>query len=958
MKKILPDSIVEGNGLPGNSGFISSTNRSLHGELDSKGLYAELFGWVMSNNIFLPLGTMEVRNLKRSISFNNKPGDFKNINRSWINVGGDVISSDSVFNVDKRDVTRGKFSFVNGEEPVTFHVYRRNEAGLIEVHNVIKEKFKDFGKNYDFTIIYSQADNLKLILKHLYAGISISILGIFLLLFIVYRKIYLSLAVFLVLPFCLSGTFFTLWLFNRSINLMTLAGIILGIGICIDNCAITVDALTSTSGDSTGFYLSALTERIRGWKKTEKAFTGYPCITDIWNIKSLRKANKIILGSTLTTLAVFIPVFYFGVQELQEYRDFALSFSIMIIFSCIFALLLIPVFIGSLSIDVNNNKSLMINIKSDRICLIKKKCRSTFFRILNPFLTKPALLIIYAGIIIIVVILFLGLPYVDLSPLDSDEIEYQFYFSSGFSSDYKKMVSKELHDEVLAYSEKVGALLITTLEGDRVRFIIDYDHGGFGLGLSNLGGFFMELLSGKICFDRIFHSRERRILSNIRREYYLRKRDELLAFLFNLQFKKRRDGFFYFPENFLLNDNESQKDFSTLKQLLPNIKEVKGFFHSNSPGSLKLDFYGDDMELLVLGVDSASKAVSSLSGVKSIYKGYREGNLQLNIKLDSSEAYRMGINPSELIRFLRYVFYNPVLMKYYEHGEIIDVRAGIDADVSLLGNLEDTYVPGRNGVYVMLDDFSNINLLKAPSSISRKNGRRYIPLEIRYRGFQEKKFLNMVSKTLKDTYLPDGVYFTPDERIQERKIISRKLLFILLIGVFLVYTVLGIVLNSTYVPLLIIAVTPSALIGATLFLLFDITSRSAPVYMGIFLLVGISVNLFILLIEELHYVLGKCESDVSCKISLRGIASTDIEKEVFKAVMRRKYRILFITIVTTLIGVLPVFFISGNIRFFRVLTGIFFSGILSTLFFSVAVFAMFLRPLVMHYRRYYDKKSL
>jgi len=430
----------------------------------------------------------------------------------------------------------------------------------------------------------------------------------------------------------------------------------------------------------------------------------------------------------------------------------------------------------------------------------------------------------------------LGLPYVDLSPLDGEEIEYQFYFSSGFSSEYKKMVSKELHDEVLAYSEKVGALLITTLEGDRVRFIIDYDHGGFGLGLSNLGGFFTELLSGKICFDGIFHSRERRILSNIRREYYLRKMDELLAFLFNLQFKKRQDGFFYFPENFLLNDNESQKGFSTLKQLLPNIKEVKGFFHSNSPGSLKLDFYGDDMELLVLGVDSASKVVSSLSGVESIYKGYRDSNLQLNIKLDSSEAYRMGINPSELIRFLRYVFYNPVLMKYYEHGEIIDVRAGIGADVSLLRNLEDTYVPGRNGVYVMLDDFSNINLLKAPSSISRKNGRRYIPLEIRYRGFQEKKFLNMVSEALKDTYLPDGVYFTPDERIQEKKIISRKLLFILLIGVFLVYTVLGIVLNSTYVPLLIIAVTPSALIGATLFLLFDLISRSAPVYMGIFLL--------------------------------------------------------------------------------------------------------------------------
>ncbi len=105
-------------------------------------------------------------------------------------------------------------------------------------------------------------------------------------------------------------------------------------------------------------------------------------------------------------------------------------------------------------------------------------------------------------------------------------------------------------------------------------------------------------------------------------------------------------------------------------------------------------------------------------------------------------------------------------------------------------------VPGNSGKSVSLADFSTIGYQQSPGVITRKNGKRYIPLDIQYEGMKEKDFTGRLRTYLGCVNFHDDFYYEFDESLIERQ--KGRIIFVLtlVIAVFSVYTILGIILKS------------------------------------------------------------------------------------------------------------------------------------------------------------------
>lgn len=163
---------------------------------------------------------------------------------------------------------------------------------------------------YDETdYIYSSIHN---VLRNLVVG---SILAT-LVLFVFLRSIASTLIVAVSIPISVIGSFILMYVFDRSINVISLAGMSFASGMVVDNAIVSLESIYSL--------------RQQGKSRFEAALEG---ARGVWGA---------ILASTLTTIAVFVPVMFVQERAAQLFRDIAIAISCSVGLSLIVSVTVIP----------------------------------------------------------------------------------------------------------------------------------------------------------------------------------------------------------------------------------------------------------------------------------------------------------------------------------------------------------------------------------------------------------------------------------------------------------------------------------------------------------------------------------------------------------------------------------------------------------------------------------------
>jgi multidrug efflux pump len=185
------------------------------------------------------------------------------------------------------------------------------------------ELAKGFPPDITWSIPYDTTPFVELSIEEVVKTLVEAMILVFLVMFLFLQNWRATVIPTIVVPIALAGACLGLWMFGFSINVLTLFGMVLAIGILVDDAIVVIENV----------------ERIMN----EEHLPPYEA-----TVKAMSQITSAIIGITLVLIAVFIPMAFFPGSTGGIYRQFSMTLAISIAFSALLALTLTPALCATL----------------------------------------------------------------------------------------------------------------------------------------------------------------------------------------------------------------------------------------------------------------------------------------------------------------------------------------------------------------------------------------------------------------------------------------------------------------------------------------------------------------------------------------------------------------------------------------------------------------------------------
>ncbi|SFA80380.1 multidrug efflux pump [Collimonas sp. OK607] len=306
------------------------------------------------------------------------------------------------------------------------------------VHAKMAELSKYFPPGVTYTIPYDTSKFVKISIEEVVKTLVEAIILVFLVMYLFLQNIRYTLIPTLVVPVALMGTFATLLLFGFSINVLTMFGMVLAIGILIDDAIVVVENVERIMSE----------EGLSPRDATRKA---------------MGQITGALIGITLVLIAVFIPMAFFSGAVGAIYRQFSLSMVASMVFSVLMAFTLTPALCATILKPVEAGHH---HEKKGFFGWFNRKfnvATTSYQGIVAKMLTKTGrYLLIYGAILICVGLLYARLPASFLPAEDQGYIITNVQLPAGASKNRTLEVIKTIEDY---YAKLPGVAHVVAITG-------------------------------------------------------------------------------------------------------------------------------------------------------------------------------------------------------------------------------------------------------------------------------------------------------------------------------------------------------------------------------------------------------------------------------------------------------------------------------------------------------------
>ncbi len=245
-------------------------------------------------------------------------------------IGDLVIASQDGAPVRLRDVARvwmgakerEEITRVNGHESVEIAIYKEGDANAVTVSRLLKQRLAQWqaklpeGRRIE--VLFDQSEFIKQSLDEVRDSALMGGLLAILVLYLFLRDIRSTLIIAVSIPISIVATFVVMYRMGISLNVMSLGGLTLGIGMLVDNSIVVLESIFRKRQEGAGLFRAA--------------------------VDGTEEVGAAVIASTLTTVVVFVPlVFVEGVAG-QLFRDQALTVTISLLASLVVAMTVAPMF--------------------------------------------------------------------------------------------------------------------------------------------------------------------------------------------------------------------------------------------------------------------------------------------------------------------------------------------------------------------------------------------------------------------------------------------------------------------------------------------------------------------------------------------------------------------------------------------------------------------------------------
>lgn len=422
---------------------------------------SDIISLVQANNRYVPAGSLREANLTRTIITDVKYKSVKEIADTLIPYGKDqVIPLRSVAEIKDYFREPENVSRSNGVEKVSIYVMKSGIANTAAVTAACRRVLAELNfPDLNIEVDYDQGEFIEKATKRVTNEIILGSIIAALILWLFLRQASITLLTAIVIPASILTTFLFLFFFKIELNVMTLSGLALGVGLIIDNAIVVVEKMSHISVKDSSNEQSILE------KVAEVKFE--------------------VLSSTLTIVIVFLPIFFTNQNTRDLYKDLAISLSISVLVSLFLSVTIIPSFYNQLLNPIARNLTermghaiqiFWVQIRAFKpFAVLKNKVpglSNYTERIKGIDIRKKYRQLIYAGcrnfrfnLLILLLIVASGVAAFYLAkkefidPIDSGEINASVELDTGINLDATEKAVKEIEKALLLHPavEKITA---------------------------------------------------------------------------------------------------------------------------------------------------------------------------------------------------------------------------------------------------------------------------------------------------------------------------------------------------------------------------------------------------------------------------------------------------------------------------------------------------------------------
>lgn len=730
----------------------------------------------------------------------------------------------------------------NGYDNISLSVQRQADANILAVNKQIYEKLKVLRQTLPdeitLKVVYDQSVFIEQSILQLRDNALQGGVLAFIILLLFLKNFRSAIVVTISIPISILFTLILMFFGKLSLNMMSLGGLALGVGLLVDNGIVVIENIY----------------RHQQMKKDIKTAA----------VEASNEVFSAVVGSTLTTIAVFLPlVFVVGIAG-QLFKELALTVTFSLIASVITAMSLTPMFMSRGKVG----KIALVN-KDAEVIARQKEAQQNSTRFKGPI---PYLIVlgIIAGTLLMAAFslkLLVSLDKEFMPKLDQRQFILKASMPAGTNLKATNAVVRRIEDVVLDF---------TPVKDVTVNIGSSKDLKKDGV---------VEVLG----------SNEANIIVNL----HARPARGLMAL-----FKEQEEG-------------SEKKNIATselVQQIKAALSEIdlqggkieyvlqesvfKSVFAGSAP--LVIVLRGFDLEnIMIPAAQEIEKQLAKIQGVYGIKDSLTPPSpeIKIHIRKDRASLYQLNVNKVSAVAQAGLRGY--VATKFKEEGREIDVRVRLrkedSGDFHKIGKL---LVFSPLGVHIFLDQLAYLAKGKGPTEIKRESKQRvvFVSANIYNRGLNEvveeaKEIVANIKEELPQNY---SIEIGGENKEMEESF--KSLQFALILALLLVYMIMASEFESLMQPLIIMFTVPLSLIGVSWTLFFTHTPLSVVVALGFIMLGGIVVNNGILLIDFMN---------LARKQGL-GIFEAAIQSSRVRA------RPILMTSLTTIFGLMPLAFALGE----------------------------------------------
>ncbi len=678
-----------------------------------------------------------------------------------------------VANVEKKKHDASTITRANEQPAVLLSVLQQSDANTASVSKAFQDELENLldqkqYKHIESDILFDQGDYITKAIGNIGSSLIIGGLFAMLVLFLFLKNVKSPLIIGVAIPYSVIVTFVLMFFADFALNIMTLGALALGIGMLVDNAIVVIENIYR--------HLSL------GKPPKEAASIG------------AKEVGGAITASTLTTVAVFLPVVFISGLLGQLFTEFALTISFSLIASLVVALTVIPMLASRLLKKPKGN----LEARHRR-----SKGRKTFQRSVQWALRHRFVVLLLT--IMMLAVSGYGLTTVGTQFLPSTDegfFNMRVELENGTSLEETNNVVASIEDQLDKEKDvDVYVSLVGTTQEESFR----------GSESANIAEIYVKMKP-------------------------LENRDQSI---------------FAFADDIKPTIQKAAKEVNKSAEVDFNLQSTSG----TSPQTLTFNVRDIDEKRLNETVDKILPALKELDDVTDASTDRMETVKEVQMKVNRDKALQQGLAPAQVATLVQDVTRGVLVTQIVEEkSDVLNVFVKYDRSITEnLDSLKKLLIPNGRGEYIPLNAIVDFQIADGPVSIQRIDQQHAVQFNLKYASSTNLGAIsNSVDKKLEALDLPDEtqISFSGDRQLLEDSIDDMALA--LGLAIILVYMVMAAQFESFKYPFVIMFTVPFMVIGVAIALAATSTPISVSAIIGVLVLAGIVVNNAIVIVDYIN----------------------------------------------------------------------------------------------------------